>query len=508
MKTICAVLWVALLLNSASALAQPVKRGPKEFIQSYETIVAKTLERFPDIPGIGIVVIKDDKPIFLRAYGMADREAGIRADTDTLFYIASSTKAFTALAAAMLDREGKIKFSDPITKYAVGVSFKEQIPDKVMVRDLLTHTSGLRNSPLVNRMAFTGQIDAREIDHVFAQATTYADDRYGKYAYDNLGYNIYGLLLQKSLNVQWQDLLQKRIFDPAGLKHTTARISNARPRKWKVAAPYILDHSSNKIIRSVLDKTDENMQSAGGMFMSTSDLGRWINLNMNEGKLAGKQVFPADLIRSAHTGYTSNTRNQPPFVGEGEYGLGWQIGKYRAEKVIYHHGGFAGYRSHVSFMPDRKIGVGVLVNNDTVGGRAADLLAAYVYDWWLNTEDLETNYAKQLDEFARAYETRRGQAHASALERAKRTWQLSRPFADYAGRYTNDLRGTIEIAPRDNALFVRMGKMNTVATPFTEKDTIRVEMEPGGNGEVIRFNLAGDRPESLIYAGATFTRVP
>ena len=507
-KTVISLI-LALLLNSARVVAQQNGgRGPKEFTGSYEAFIATTLERFPDIPGIAIVVIKDDKPIFLRAYGMADREAGTKADTDTLFYIASSTKAFTALAAEMLDAEGKIKFSDPVIKYASGVTFKNQIPEKVTVRDLLTHTSGLRNGVLTNRLAFTGQIDPREIEHVFADATTFTEDRYGKYAYDNLGYNIYGLLLQRSQNMKWQDLLQKRVFDPAGLKHTTARISLARAKKWDVAAPYILDYSSNKVIRSVLEKTDENMQSAGGMFMSISDLGRWINLNMNEGRLDGKQVFPAALIRAAHTGYTKSTRNEPPFSGDGEYGLGWQIGKYRTEKVIYHHGGFAGYRSHVSFMPDKKIGVGILVNNDLVGGRAADLLAVYAYDWWLNTENLEADYAKQLDDFVKAYENRRGQAHAAALERAKRTWQLSKPFADYAGRYTNDLLGTLEITPRENALAVRMGKMNTIATPFTEKDTIRVEMVPGGNGEVIKFNLAGDRPASVTYAGVTFAKVP
>src|SRR5688572_17297701 len=260
-------LLIALLLNSVCTFAQPrAARSSKEFTDSFDGYIRKTMERLPDIPGMAVVVIKDDKPIFVRAYGMADKEAGIKAEPDTLFYIASSTKAFTALAAAMLDQEGKIRFADPITKYTTGVSFQNEIPDKVTVRDLLTHTSGLRNSPLVNRMAFTGQIDEREIDHVFAQGTTYAEDRYGKYAYDNLGYNIYGLLLQKSQNLKWQDLLQKRVFDPARLKHTTARISVARAKKWNVAAPYILDFSSNKIIRSVLDKTDENMQSAGGMF--------------------------------------------------------------------------------------------------------------------------------------------------------------------------------------------------------------------------------------------------
>ncbi len=508
MKKAFASLLIVLLLNCVCLIAQPQSaRSSKEFTDSYEAFVSKTLERFPDIPGIAVVVIKDDKPIFVRAYGAADREAGIKADTDTLFYIASSTKAFTALGAAMLDAEGKIRFSDPVTKYATGVTFKTPIPEKVTVRDLLTHTSGLRNGVLTNRLAFTGQIDPREIEHVFADGTTYAEDRYGNYAYDNLGYNIYGLLLERSQKMKWQDLLQKRVFEPAGLRHTTARISNARAKKWTVAAPYILDSSSNKVIRSVLEKADENMQSAGGMFMSINDLGRWINLNMNGGKLDGRQVFPAELIRNAHMGYTKSTRNQPPFSGDGEYGLGWQIGQYRTAKVIYHHGGFAGYRSHVSFMPDKKIGVGVLVNNDLVGGRAADVLAAYAYDWWMNTEGLEADYAKQLDDLAKAYETRRGQAHAAALDRAKRTWQLSKPFANYSGRYTNDLMGTLEITTRDNALAVRMGRLNTIATPFTEKDTIRVEMIPGGNGEVIRFNISGEKPESINYAGVDFKRV-
>src|SRR5215203_4058607 len=419
MKRLIAYSLVALLLSAPlSTFAQTTSPpAEKDFANALDSFARKTSETFPDIPGMAIVVIKDDKPVFIRAYGMADKENGIKADDDTLWYIASSTKAFTALAAAMLDKEGKIKFSDPLTKYTSGVTFKNQIPDKVTVRDLLTHTSGLRNGALVNRLAFTGQIEPREIDRVFAEMTVYDVAAYGKYTYTNLGYNIYGLLLQNTLKMKWQDLLQERVFDPAGLKQTTAYISRAPAKKWKAAAPYILDPSQGKVIRSVLDKTDENMQSAGGMFMSISDLGKWINLNMNDGKLGGKQVIPAELIRNAHTGYTQSTRNEPPFSGDGEYGLGWQIGKYRNEKVIYHHGGFAGYRSHVSFMPDKRIGIGVLVNNDFAGGRAADMVAAYGYDWWLKTENLEANYAKQLEDLARQYETRKGQVHASALER-------------------------------------------------------------------------------------------
>ena len=513
MKKAIVVSLAALLLNSVSVFVSAQTLPPataKDFSAAYDASVVRTLAMFPDLPGIAIVVIKDDKPIFLRAYGMADKEAGIKADTDTLYYIASSTKSFTALAAAMLDREGKIKFSEPVTKYTPGIRFKNDIPDKITIRDLLTHTSGLRNNPLVNRLAFTGQIDQSEIDRVLAEGTTHNDANFGKYNYTNLGYNIYGLALHYHLHQKWQDVLQERIFKPAGLKHTTAYASKARARKYKIAAPYVIDTdgvNAGKMVRSQLEKTDENMQSAGGLFMSISDVGRWLNLNMNSGRLGGKQVLPADLLRNAHTGYTKSTRNEPPFSGEGEYGLGWQIGKYRTEKAIYHHGGYPGYRSHVSFLPDKRVAVGVLVNNDALGGRLADMLAAYAYDWWLRTENFQADYERQLQQDAKTFEKRRQGVAAEAANRAKREWQLTKPFADYAGKYRNDMLGTIEIVAKEKALALRMGKLNTVATPFTEKDTIRVVVLPGGNGEVVSFAKdAEGKLVSLNYGGVTFTK--
>src|SRR6185436_9463169 len=509
MKKAIAISLVALLLNSASpfVFAQTLRAASaKDFNAAYDAQVRKTLAMFPDLPGIAIVVIKDDRPIFVSAYGMADKEAGIKADTDTLFYTGSSTKSFTALAAALLDQEGKIKLSDPVTKYTPGIRFKNEIPDKVTIRDLLTHTSGLRNGALVNRLAFTGQIDQREIDHVFAEGTTFNDANFGKYNYTNLGYNIYGLALHYHLNKKWQDLLQERIFTPAGLKHTTAYVSKARAKKFKIVAPYVIStdgSDAGKMVRSGLEKTDETMQSAGGIFMSISDLGRWLNLNMNGGKLDGKQVVPAEIIRKVQTGYTKSTRNEPPFSGDGEYGLGWQIGKYRNDKVVYHHGGYPGYRTHVSFMPERKIAVGVFVNNDALGGRLADILAAYAYDWWLQTENLEADYAKQLQETLTAYQNRTQGIAAESANRAKREWQLTKPFADYAGKYRNDLLGTIEIVAKEKSIAVQMG-----ATQFTQKDTIRVVMQPGGNGEVIGFiKDAEGKIGSINYGGVTFTKL-
>jgi CubicO group peptidase (beta-lactamase class C family) len=178
MKKVSVALVITLLLTSVATFAQPPTAGtPKEFSDSYDAFIRRVMERLPDTPGIVVVVLKDDKPIFLRGYGFADKEAGKKADADALFYIGSSTKSFTALTAALLDKEGKLKLADSVTKYADSVRFKEPLPDKITVRDLLTHTSGLKNGPLIFRTAFSGQIEPQEIKTVFADSTTFTDAR-------------------------------------------------------------------------------------------------------------------------------------------------------------------------------------------------------------------------------------------------------------------------------------------------------------------------------------------
>jgi CubicO group peptidase (beta-lactamase class C family) len=247
------------------------------------------------------------------------------------------------------------------------------------------------------------------------------------------------------------------------------------------------------------------MQSAGGMFTSISDLGRWLSVNMNNGRLDGKQVIPAEVMQSVHTGYADTVRDSPPFTGNGKYGLGWQIGRYRNENVIYHHGGYPGWSSHISYMPEKKIGVAVMINESTAGGRIGHLLATYAYDRWLGTDTPES-YAKQLQDIAEQYNKMKQAQIASVRSRSTRTSQLTRPLAEYAGRYSNDMLGNIDIVVEQNTLGVRMGYLRVVSTPFTEKETIRVEMNPG-QGEVIKFDTNSDgKIDSLTYAGMKFAR--
>jgi CubicO group peptidase (beta-lactamase class C family) len=273
MKHIFIFTIVSLVISPLAVFAQPgTQVSEKEFASDLDAYIRRSIEAIPEIPSVAMVVVKDDKPIFMRAVGMANKEAGTKADVNTLYYTGSSTKSYTALAAALLDREGKIKLSDPVIKYVPGVTFKSPIPEKVTVQNLLTHTSGLRNGPIIWRTAFSGEIDDKDLMRVFADGTAYNEQNYGKYAYTNLGYNIYGQLLKISLGKKWQDVLQEKVFGPLGLKQTTAYVSKARARKLSVAESYLFSPNAETVIRSPIDKQDNNMQAAGGIFTSLTTL--------------------------------------------------------------------------------------------------------------------------------------------------------------------------------------------------------------------------------------------
>ena len=118
---ICALAFVSSLYLGA----QTDQLKTKDFVSKFDAYIRQVSEKLPEVPCIAVVVIKDDKPIFLKAYGWADKEAGVKADINTLFYISSTTKPFMALVAALLDKEGTIKLNEPITKYSKGISFKK-----------------------------------------------------------------------------------------------------------------------------------------------------------------------------------------------------------------------------------------------------------------------------------------------------------------------------------------------------------------------------------------------
>lgn len=494
---------LAILAAAALLTATPAAAGPVDdrFRTDAEAFIRRAMDRVGVVPGLAIAVVEGEEVLLSAGYGVADLETGAPVDADTRFYIASSTKSFTALAIAAMAARGEVDLEAPLSAWSRAPGLPAAAAG-VSLTDLLSHRSGLDNSPMSFRAAMSGEHTPEAMRGLVAATVARPDAPHGTFRYSNAGYNLATTLLEARDGRDWRLLVRDEVLRPIGMTDTTGWVSEARA-DGVVAAGH-LGHGAEGPVRSPLQKVDATMQSAGGLVSTAGDMARWLEIQINDGVLDGRRVFPAGLVASTHQPLATNNATFGPYVRE-SYGLGWQIGRYGDDVLIHHFGNFAGSRAHVSFMPARRLGVVVMVNEDAVAGDLADLVANYVYDWRAGRPDLEAAYDAALTAFVAQRDAARASIARQQAERAARPWQLARPLAAYAGTYVSPTLGTVRVVERDGALVVRAGVMEAVAEPFTRPESIRVELAPL-QGQAIVFAAEGEVPASLVFLGETFER--
>lgn len=456
-----------------------------------DALVAQVLREIPDIPSVGIAVVRDGKPFYANAYGFADREAQTRATARTGYYIASSTKSYTGLACAVLAARGKLDLDAPLSKYLPEVTGDA---GKFTLRQYLTHSAPVINEPVVIRTAYTGE----HTPAMLVSLLNSSKPRKEGFQYDNLGYVVASLVIERVTGKPWQRALDEIVFAPLKMKDTTAYMSEAEKRA--LATPYETNRKT-EMVRLEYRKSDQMMHAAGGIVTTPDDLQRWLVANINAAKPipaaayaeAQKQqvATPSPVVRDA-------------FKGTG-YGFGWYQADYAGDKVLFHLGGFEGWRAHVSFMPERKAGVAVVINAGAWSGRLANMIAAAIYDRVLDKPDAQAASLAAVAKFKTELETQRQRGLAEIEKRAQRPWMLKHANAAYAGRYENALFGAITIEQRGDKLFATLAKMTSEVEAFTEPESARVELPPG-NGSVLRFAFNGDSVASLTWDDEVFVK--
>ncbi len=489
---------------AACASTTPARSRDFALASDIDAAVARGMAQLGLVPGLSVAVYTREGA-YARGFGVADIDTGERADADTAFYIASSTKPLTALALAALDGRGELDLDSTLAGYAPDAPFPESVrAGDVRLRDMLAHTSGIDNAPLGFRVAFTGQHDPETLWRLLSASTPNEDAPLGTFDYTNVGYNIATVLTDRRQGIAWQDLLQREVFSPAGMTRSSARMSLATANGWRVAKPHGMD-ADGRMQRIYLEKTDQTMQSAGGVIMSANDALRWLELMIEDGRVGGRQVAPAAAIRSTRAPIASVNASFGEYARE-HYGLGWYAGRYRDEPMVHHFGGFAGFRAHVSYLPERGVGVAAFVNDDTASFTLVDAIASYVYDLTGGRDDAATRYDEALAGLVRRRDEGIQRSQADRANRAGREWQLTRPKPAYAGAYENPEWGRVEIAATETELAMRYGVLHAVAEPFTRPDSIRVELVPG-MGIPVLFTGEGPAPDALLFRNQRFARV-
>ena len=453
-------------------------------------------------PGMGVAVTVGDWVAYADGVGAADLGTGRGVTADTPFYIASTTKSLTATAAAIAAHRGDLDFKLPMTHYLPDAQLPEDVPrDRIKVHDLVALTHGLDGGgPIVLRTAYTGQWTREQLLDLLRYHKPTGE--YGVFDYNNLGFNLAGLVLESVYGESWKDVVDRLVLEPTGMVPTTAYVSRIPP--GRMARPH--EFTPDGFAPIQLGKDDSNMHAAGGHFASARDLARYLAVHVTGGIVEGERVMPAEPLLRTHDQQVAQDRNFGPFHRHG-WGYGWDLGTYGADTLIHRFGSFSGYRSHVSFMPQHDIGVVVLVNGDGAASPASDLVATYAYELLLGEPDVATRFAARLDSLAaRAAEARRDLAEQLA-ERRARLAPLPHPLSSYTGTYENAELGRMEWRAVAGGLEMRMGVVRSRAEGYdAARNQLRIEVGGGVVAEFV-FPEGGGPASALRLRGAEFARV-
>lgn len=452
-------------------------------------------------PGLAIAVVQGDQPVLVTGYGFADLERRIPVTEHTAFYIASTTKAFTALTLALMADRRIVDLDAPITRYLTDAHWAAGVdPDSITLRRLLSHTHGIAgDGPVVWRTAFTGVHTNALLKELLQHHGASGAGR--TYRYTNLGYNIAGLIIDDVTRGKWQDALATNIFRPLGMSRTTAYLS--RVDSAQRAMPYVMDPTGPR--RAHYAKADGNMQAAGGLVSTAADLAKWIAMQVNRGRLSGRQVFPGHVIAETQRQQVpvSDRRGEIQVVG---YALGWMVGVLGGDTVLLHGGGFSTFRTVIALSPQRRVGVAVMTSEAAVGGGAIEYVAQYVLDRARDGAAAQANYAPRLREVPAIMTRIKDGIAADRARRAARPQTLSKPLDAYAGTYENAEGGIMTCTVRDGRLWVEIGVLKSITEVFDHQtDRLRAELEPG-RGEVIQFRFENGRATGLVHANREYVR--
>lgn len=323
-----------------------------DYSKQLQTIEEKTEARRKElgIPGMSLVIVKDDQIIYVKGLGYKDFENKIAVTPDTQFAIGSATKAFTALSVLMSMDEGKLSLDDSPKKALPYFKMYDPETDKnITIRDLLCHSSGLNRTDLA---MITGKLNRAELIQVAAQAKPTAKLR-EKFQYQNIMFTAAGEIVANVQKKPWEKFVPNRIFAPLGMTNSSMSIDDMQKAKdYSFGYDYNFD---TKVTEKKPFREIKQVAPAGSINSSARDMAEWLRFVLNGGTVNGKRLV-------SEKGYEEWLKPQMKVAGTMDYGFGWFLQKWNGLTVVQHGGNIDGFNSMVAMIPEKKIGFVMLTN--------------------------------------------------------------------------------------------------------------------------------------------------
>lgn len=392
-----------------------------------------------NVPGMAVAIVKDGKIIFSKGYGVKELGKPEKPDENTLFAIASNSKAFTTTAIAMMVKEGKLTFDDKVRQHLPYFElYSPYVSQDATLRDLLCHRIG--------HATFSGDVIWYLSDNLTAEQiirrSKYLPQTYSYragFGYSNIMYITAGELMKTVAGKKWGHIVQDKILTPLAMQRTITT-SKDLDKKGNYATPH--GYSQQKHTPIAWEDW-EAIEATGGIISSVKDMAAWMVFNLNNGILGKDTLLTPQLRNTLWTPHNTFTVDQTDanfdthFRG---YGLGWDLSDYKGKMRVGHTGGYSGMLSIVALIPDEKLGV-ICLTNGMRGGLMTSV-ANYTIDAFLNQKERDWS-AENLANAKRyqAEDTRisdRIKAHVTGTK-------PSVPIESYVGKYKADIYGDIEV---------------------------------------------------------------
>ncbi len=492
------ILSFILLVLSLTLSAQSYTKQIKEF----DAYIQKGMKDW-EIPGMAVVVVKDNKVLLKKGYGVKELGKSAPVDINTLFVMASTTKALTAVGMGMLVDEGKVKWSDRVIDHLPELHlFDSYVTKELRIKDLFTHNSGVGNSDFLWTAM---QIPSDEIINKMEFVEPSYSFR-GGYTYQNIFYLMAGMVIEKISGQSWAEYTKEKIFIPLGMNRSQP-LKSLTDGDLNLASPH--DPIKGKV--TVIQHSDADaIAPAGSAWSTADDISKWVICMLDSSKYSGgrllkpntwKEMFTPQIIIPYSQFYPSKKFTQPNWT---TYALGWFQHDYKGKKVNFHTGSLFGSIAIHGQLPEEKLGIYVFANYGN--GELRHALMYKAFDLFALGGDRD--WSKDL---LKLYTTNRNASAKRAQEfidsRVLDTTP-SHSLDAYAGKYTDPLYGELVISVSGDKLTIEVNKFLRATVTHWHYDTFRGDYEKAQYGTgLAQFTLNSEgKAIAVDFDGMDFSK--
>jgi len=392
------------------------------------------------VPGVGVAIVHHGRVLMASGLGVKQVDQTDPIDGQTLFAIASNTKAFTTLALAKLVERGKLSWDDPVRKHLPDFALQDRwISTELTVRDLVTHRSGLGTFS-GDLLWWASDYSRKELINKLRHLPSEGPFR-SHYGYSNVLYIVAGQVIEVVSGESWEAYVQKEILRPLGMHRTLVSVRDL-VSTGNYAHPHKTLATSSRPIPWM---NWDNMAPAGSLISSPEDMAKWVaallrNASQPEGPLVKQKTLLDLWSPQTIVPISDSSANRFPSTHFRAYGSGWALSDYQGRKLIAHGGGYDGMYSQVMLVPEEQLGVVVLTNSMTGYPSAATYelidraLGLPERDW--SSENLEL-FRKSRQAFRDRID--------KVIQPVATNTKPSHPMTDYQGVFDCPLYGQVKV---------------------------------------------------------------